>query len=153
MPERNLRKQKNTGARNLRTWRPWVFSAIVVVVLGAAVWALKPTLWPSSPPTAEGANAVYIQADMAGFSTKTLQAEVGEPMTIQLESLDKKFHTDGGGKHQFAIDELGVDIVAPSLGTAEATFTPSEPGVYEYYCDICCGGRANPTMQGELIVE
>ena len=24
---------------------------------------------------------------------------------------------------------------------------------YTFYCDICCGGRANPSMQGTLIVE
>ncbi|MBI2074196.1 MAG: cupredoxin domain-containing protein, partial [Gemmatimonadetes bacterium] len=57
------------------------------------------------------------------------------------------------GKHQFAIDALGVNIIAPPLGTREATFTPPAPGAYEYYCDVCCGGRANPTMVGKLIVE
>ena len=34
-----------------------------------------------------------------------------------------------------------------------ATFTPDAPGEYTFYCDICCGGRANPTMNGKLIVE
>jgi hypothetical protein len=43
--------------------------------------------------------------------------------------------------------------VAPPLSSNAATFTPVKAGVYEFYCDICCGGRANPTMQGRLIVE
>jgi cytochrome c oxidase subunit II len=74
-------------------------------------------------------------------------------VTIRLTSLDNQYHTDGGGQHQWAVDELGVNIIAPSLGSSYATFTPVEPGVYEFYCDICCGGRANPSMQGKLIVE
>ncbi|MBI3460116.1 cupredoxin domain-containing protein, partial [Candidatus Acetothermia bacterium] len=40
-----------------------------------------------------------------------------------------------------------------SKSTAEATFTPTKPGTYEFYCNICCGGKANPSMQGKLIVE
>jgi len=90
---------------------------------------------------------------MGGFSTSEIQAKAGRPLTVRLTSVDNRFHTDGGGKHQFAIDALGVDIIAPPLGTREATFTPKEPGIYEYYCDVCCGGRANPTMVGKLIIE
>lgn len=82
-----------------------------------------------------------------------IRARAGRPLTVRLTSVDTRFHTDGGGQHQFAIDRLGVNIIAPPLGTREATFTPPAPGVYEYYCDVCCGGRANPTMQGKLIVD
>jgi heme/copper-type cytochrome/quinol oxidase subunit 2 len=37
--------------------------------------------------------------------------------------------------------------------TAEATITPTEPGTYVFYCDLCCSGRANPSMRGELVVS
>ncbi|MBI4562146.1 MAG: cupredoxin domain-containing protein [Candidatus Rokubacteria bacterium] len=94
-----------------------------------------------------------IKGTMGGFSHQMIRAKAGRALTIRLTSVDNRFHTDGGGKHQFAIDALGVNIIAPPLGTREATFTPTTPGVYEYYCDVCCGGRANPTMQGKLIVE
>lgn len=132
-------------------WRPWAFGAVVLAVLGAAVWLLKPEFFPTEPALAE--NVILVQADMAGIYPKTIRVKAGEPVTIRLRSLDNRFHRDGGGKHQFAIDELGVNIIAPPLSTAEATFIPTEPGEYEYYCDICCGGRANPTMVGKLIVE
>ena len=74
-------------------------------------------------------------------------------MTIRLSSLDNSHHTDGGGKHQWAVDELGVNIVAQPLGSQYATFTPQQAGSYTFYCDICCGGRANPSMNGTLVVE
>jgi heme/copper-type cytochrome/quinol oxidase subunit 2 len=96
---------------------------------------------------------VEIKGTMGGFSHSEIRAKAGRPLTVRLTSVDTRFHTDGGGKHQFAIDALKVNIIAPPLGTREATFTPTTPGAYDYYCDICCGGRANPSMQGKLIVE
>jgi heme/copper-type cytochrome/quinol oxidase subunit 2 len=84
---------------------------------------------------------------------KEIRVKVGEPVTLRLTSLDSSHHTDGGGKHQWAVDELSVSIVAEPESSNYQTFTPDKPGTYTYYCDICCGGRANPTMQGRLIVE
>ena len=95
---------------------------------------------------------VDIEGTMSGFSTPEIRVRAGRPLTVRLTSADTRYHTDGGGKHQFAIDALNVNIIAPPLGTQETTFTPP-PGVYEYYCDVCCGGRASPTMRGKLIVE
>ena len=96
---------------------------------------------------------IDVAADMSGFDQSEIRLKAGEPVTIRLRSLDNSHHTDGGGKHQFAVDELGVDIIAQPLNTNYATFTPDKPGKYAFYCDICCGGRANPTMNGTLIVE
>ncbi len=90
---------------------------------------------------------------MGGFRPKVIRARAGEPITIRLESLDTRFHLDGGGQHQLAIDELGVNLIASPLGTSDTTFVVPEPGVYPFYCSICCGGKANPTMWGRLIVR
>nr|MBI2904861.1 cupredoxin domain-containing protein [Chloroflexota bacterium] len=98
-------------------------------------------------------NVIDVAADMGGFDMKLIRVKVGQPVTVRLTSLDNSHHTDGGGKHQWAVDELEVSIVAPPEGSNYATFTPTKAGTYIYYCDICCGGRANPTMQGTLIVE
>ncbi len=96
---------------------------------------------------------LLVQADMGGFRPKLIRARAGDTITIRLESLDNRFHTDGGGKHQLAIDELGVDIIAPALGGREVTLVVSEPGVYPFYCSICCGGKGNPNMWGRLVIE
>jgi heme/copper-type cytochrome/quinol oxidase subunit 2 len=94
-----------------------------------------------------------IKADMSGFDQKEIRLKVGEPVTVRLTSLDNSHHTDGGGKHQWAVDELGLNVVAPPEGSEYVTFTPDKPGEYMFYCDICCGGKANPSMNGKLIVE
>ena len=124
---------------------------VVVVVVGVAGWLLWPSLTGRSDHHPSG-NVLALEAAMDGFSVRQFSAKVGEPLTVQLRSLDTPYHTDGGGKHQFAIDEFGVNIVAPPKGVSEATFTPDKPGTYTFYCDICCGGKANPTMQGTLVV-
>jgi heme/copper-type cytochrome/quinol oxidase subunit 2 len=131
--------------------RAGTFAAISVLVLGAAGYLLFKAFWkPELPPMA--GNVIDIAADMSGFTRSELRVRAGQPVTVRLTSLDNSHHTDGGGKHQWAVDDLGVDIVAPPLGSSYKTFTPGKPGTYTFYCDICCGGRANPTMSGKLVV-
>ena len=98
-------------------------------------------------------NVIDIAAGMDGFDKKEIRVKVGEPVTIRLTSMDNSAHTDGGGKHQWAVDELGANVVAQPESSNTVTFTPKKSGTYTFYCDICCGGRANPTMNGQIVVE
>lgn len=137
--------------RRRKTARTIAFSALVVVVLGAATYLLLSGLFPTLPGTSP--NTIDIRASMSGFSSNVVRVRAGEEVTLRLTSLDNQYHTDGGGQHQWAVDELGINVIAPAQGSESVTFTPDQPGTYTFYCDICCGGRANPTMQGTLIVE
>ncbi|MBZ0309741.1 MAG: cupredoxin domain-containing protein [Anaerolineae bacterium] len=127
------------------------FGIVVLVVLGLAGYLLASAFSTKTPPPAE--NTIDITASMSGFNQDVIRVKTGEPITIRLTSLDNSHHTDGGGKHQWAVDELELNVIAPPEGNDSVTFTPNTPGEYTFYCDICCGGRANPTMQGTLIVE
>lgn len=145
--------QKERAARRVRQkqMRVLTFGVIVILVLGAAGYLLVSAFSSKTPPPA--ANTIDISADMGGFNLNEIRVKAGQPVTVRLTSLDNPYHTDGGGRHQWAVDELDVSIIAPPEGNNYATFTPEQPGSYTFYCDICCGGRANPTMQGKLIVE
>lgn len=149
--KRNRRRPRQARKRRT-TLKAMLYGAIVLVVLGLAGYLLWSSLSGPDLPPMEG-NVIDVAADMSGFNQNEIRVKVNEPVTVRLTSLDTPYHTDGGGKHQWAVDELDVDIIAPPKGSSYATFTPTEPGTYEFYCDICCGGRANPTMQGTLIVE
>lgn len=144
-------KKRTTQRTQSKKLRILTFGVIVLLVLGTTSYLLASAFSNKTPPPA--ANTIDVSADMSGFNMKEIRVKAGRPITVRLTSLDNSHHTDGGGKHQWAVDELGVSIVAPPLGNNWATFTPDKPGVYTFYCDICCGGRANPTMQGKLIVE
>jgi len=129
-----------------------IFVFIVVGVVGLAGYYLYSAFFRSAPLPMAG-NVIDVAADMGGFDKPEIKVKAGESVTIRLTSLDNSHHTDGGGQHQWAVDELGVDIVAQPESSNYATFTPDRPGEYTFYCDICCGGRANPSMNGTLIVE
>lgn len=137
-----------TPSRQVRTA---AFSVIVLVVLGVAAYLLLSAFTPRTP--LPSANTIDISASMGGFSQNEVRVKAGESITIRLTSVDNRYHTDGGGQHQWAVDELGISVIAPPLGNNAVTFTPETPGTYTFYCDICCGGRANPSMQGTLVVE
>ena len=146
------REARRLAHQRERRIRAAAFAVIGVVVLGLAAYFLMSAFVRPAPPPMAG-NVIDVSASMSGFDMKEMRVKVDEPVTVRLTSLDNSHHTDGGGKHQWAVDELGVSIIAPPEGSNYATFTPDKPGAYTFYCDICCGGRANPSMQGTLIVE
>jgi len=150
--EKDAREErKRVQRRRRQRMRATTFTVISVLALGAAGYLLfQAFAGPELPPMA--GNVIDIAADMGGFSRKVVYVKAGDPVTVRLTSLDNSHHTDGGGKHQWAVDQLGVNIIAPPLGSSSKTFTPGKPGTYTFYCDICCGGRANPTMSGRLVV-
>lgn len=143
--KKNRRPLREGGGRV----RLFAFGAIVLVVLAAAVYFL----WPAVKPAGgDSPGAISVQPSMGGFIPSRLEARLGEPITIRLVNKDDQFHTDGGGWHQFAIDELGVNVKVPPLTTQEFTFTPTKSGTFGFYCEVCCGGKENPYMWGTLVV-
>lgn len=135
-----------------KSLRAVAFGVVVIAVLAVAAYLLVSAFAKPVLPTLSG-NVIDVSADMGGFDKKEIRVKAGQPVTIRLTSLDNSHHTDGGGKHQWAVDELNANVVAPPEGSNTVTFTPDKTGEFTYYCDICCGGRANPSMQGKIIVE
>lgn len=132
--------------------RSTIFAVLVVGVLGLAGYFLVSAFF-RPPPAPMAGNVIDVEASMSGFDKTEIRVKAGQPVTIRLTSLDNAHHTDGGGKHQWAVDELGVNIITQPESSNYVTFTPDQAGTYTFYCDICCGGRANPTMNGQIIVE
>ena len=147
--EKQLRKEALARQKKIRSS---VFGVLVIGILSLAGFYLFKAFYRPAPLPLAG-NVIDVSASMSGFDQKEIRVKVGEPVTIRLTSLDNQHHTDGGGKHQWAVDELGVDIIAQPESSNTMTFTPDKAGTYTFYCDICCGGKANPTMSGQLIVE
>lgn len=149
---KSIREQRRKMRERQKQTKSIIFAGLVLVVLGLSGYLLKETLFRPPPPAMAG-NVIDVKADMSGFDKKEVDVKVGEQVTIRLTSMDNSGHTDGGGKHQFAVDEFNLNIIAPPLGSDYVTFTPDKPGTYMFYCDICCGGKANPSMNGTLVVQ
>lgn len=132
--------------------RRWIVLAGSGAVLALALTlALAPLFHrSSSPPSAPEAQSIVIS--MGGFAPDHLVIPAGRPTTLVIINPDSKFHTDGGGWHQFAIDPLHLDTRIPPRSQQVVRLDPLPAGTYEFYCDICCGGRVNPSMRGILEV-
>ena len=150
--KKSPRAVRKEALRRKSRIRSTIFAVIVIGVLGMAGFYLKSAfLRPVLEPMT--GNVIDLEASMSGFDKTEIRVRVGRPVTIRLTSLDNEHHTDGGGKHQWAVDELGVDIIAQPESSNYVTFTPDKAGSFTFYCDICCGGKANPTMNGQIVVE
>jgi cytochrome c oxidase subunit 2 len=122
-----------------------IFIAVVVLVAGTAVLLVRPRTVPTAADQT-------VEVTMAGFQPARLAVSAGKPTTIRLVNPDSPYHTDGGGLHQFAAPELGLDVKVQPKSEQVFTIAAAKPGTYAFYCDVCCGGKANPSMQGTIVV-
>ncbi len=120
---------------------------ISLVLLLAIVPIIADVVFNKAP---EG--SLVMELSMSGFTPSVVEAKVGEEVQIYLVNLDNEYHKDGGGWHQFKSDQLGFDYKIGPENKQLITLTVNEPGEYDFYCDVCCGGKENPYMQGKLII-
>ncbi len=127
--------------------RAAIFAILALAVAGGATYVL----WPKELGTADAAPVdVTLRIDMGGFTPATLTAPANKPLRVRIVNPDSSMHSDGGGIHGFTIVKLGVDARIQPETTQVVSLPPSAAGDYAFYCDTCCGGKENPSMQGLL---
>lgn len=125
-----------------------LFLAACVLVLGPALWLIRPM-----ESNAMGAD-LSVNMSMTGFTPPNFSIPEGKPMSIRLNNVDSPFHgVTNGALHQFAIDDLGIDVRLDGKQSTVITLPALEPGSYSFYCNVCCGGKVNPSMRGTMTVE
>lgn len=133
--------------------RPLRFAAFVVISLAVGGVAIGLVASRLQGPGATDTAAIQVHASMGGFDPPALTVKAGQLVKVELSSMDTSMHSDGGGWHEFAIDALGIDWKVGPLSSEVFEFTaPTTVGTYDFYCNICCGGKENPSMQGKLTV-
>ena len=89
-------------------------------------------------------NTIEVEGGAFYFEPNEIRVNAGEPVTIKLNSVDMM--------HDFVIDELDVQTeIIQGGNSGTVTFTPTEPGTYEFYCSV--GNHRAQGMEGTLIVE
>jgi cytochrome c oxidase subunit 2 len=148
------RARPRAGRRSARASRAraiW-FGVAAAVVLGAALYLATAPFRPPAAAPASRADGQRVVVSMAGFEPPNLRANAARDVVLTFINPDSQFHVDGGGWHQFRIEALHVDVrIAPrSQKTVNLGRIPQ--GTYVFYCDLCCGGKENPSMRGILEV-
>ncbi len=148
---KNKRKIKEEHRKKLPV-KSILFVVIVIAIFGSAAYIVMSRNASQEPVDKD---AIKMTITMAGFDPDVIQAKVGQPVKINLINPDNSMHTDGGGIHNFQLTGglANVNITVQPESQNVFTFTPTEPGRYDWYCDSCCGGKDNPSMHGTLIVS
>ena len=165
--KRPQHRSSNVGARAA------IFAILALALLGGATYALWPKELNVIDATATGPATsartgtghpvtgrpatveadVTLRIDMGGFTPANLTIPANRPVRVKIVNPDNAHHSDGGGIHQFAVEKLGVNVKVPPETIQVITIPPTAEGDYSFYCDTCCGGKENPTMQGVLKVK
>ena len=123
------------------------FALVALAVIGTTAWLLRPR--GDGPGTADQ----NVTVSMAGFEPPAIKVPAGRATTVKLINPDSPYHMDGGGTHQLAIPGLQVNVTVNPRSSMIVALPAAEPGEYTFYCDVCCGGKDNPAMQGKLVVS
>ena len=143
------------------------FLTLALAIVGAALYLSQPkelafieigpspvpsasAALPATPASSAGAVDLVMRVDMAGFTPPDLDAPADRPIRLRIVNPDNSHHSDGGGVHGFTVPSLGVDVKVPPLTSMVITIPAAPAGEYAFYCDTCCGGKENPSMNGTL---
>jgi plastocyanin len=129
--------------------RPFVFGAIVVVVLGVGAF-LAFGDFLDRPAAATG--SIDVQSSMAGFTPSVITVKAGTMVTLDWWTQDASMHLQNG-VHTMIAPELGLNETLPAESRRAVSWqVPDKPGTYDVYCDSCCGGKDSPTMHGSIVI-
>jgi heme/copper-type cytochrome/quinol oxidase subunit 2 len=87
---------------------------------------------------------VTIHARAFAYDPPTLQFQLGDTVTINLESMD--------AAHGLFVDGYNVNIQAEPGKSAHVTFVADRQGKFKIRCSVTCGAL-HPFMLGEMVVE
>jgi cytochrome c oxidase subunit II len=145
---RPQRHRIEDAPRSGSRWRYAISAGVVVMVLGTGL-VLGFGDFFGRP---DGTAATPVRMSMAGFEPEMIHAIAGEELALELWTTDSAIHLEGG-VHTLISDELGIyEELAAGSRRVVTLQMPTAPGVYDIYCDTCCGGKASPSMHGRLHV-
>lgn len=103
----------------------------------------------STPPVETPAHVsqprvVRITAKRFEYSPAKVVLEKGEPVVLELVSLDRK--------HGFAAPDLGLRADIEPDHVTRLELVPQRAGTFGFHCDVFCGS-GHEGMEGEIVVE
>jgi uncharacterized cupredoxin-like copper-binding protein len=88
--------------------------------------------------------AISLTTENFKFGQPELRVKAGDTVTLNLTNSDLL-------PHSFDVDVFDVHVQLAGHDQVQATFTPTKPGTFQFYCGI--PGHIEAGMVGTLIVE
>ena len=111
-------------------------------LLGAMALALFYVAQAQSS-SAAAEQVIHLTAKKFDYSPNQITVKKGQPVVIQIVSLDRK--------HGFTIPDLKVRSDVRPGGENVVRFTPDRAGTFNFHCDLFCGS-GHEGMAGTLVV-
>ena len=110
----------------------------------AGSFALAVSVWALAASAAKPAERVIqVTAKKFEFSPSTIELKVGEPVVLEVTTLDRK--------HGMKSPELGIDaVIVPGKKTL-VHLVPDKAGTFSFHCSVFCGS-GHEDMAGEIVV-
>ena len=113
----------------------------------AAQWMLAPVfavmLLTASPDLAAQEKVFQVTAQKFEFTPSVITLKLGEPVVLELTSLDRK--------HGFQVPDLKIDETIEPGKTLRVRIVPDKAGTYDFHCSVFCGG-GHEDMTGRIVV-
>ncbi len=87
---------------------------------------------------------IQVTAEKFKFTPAVIELKLGEPVVLELTTLDRK--------HGFQVSDLNIDESIEPGKVTRVRISPAKPGTFLFHCDIFCGS-GHEEMAGEIVVK
>jgi cytochrome c oxidase subunit 2 len=115
-------------------------AALGILIVLALLNGAAPAALAAKP----AARVIHVTAKKFEYAPAVIELKVGEPVVIEITSLDRK--------HGFSAPELGIDAVIVPGKTARVRFVPDRAGTFVFHCSVFCGS-GHEGMTGQIVVS
>jgi cytochrome c oxidase subunit 2 len=111
---------------------------------------MRGALWMTLALTLAAENAVAqekaiaVTAEKFKFTPAVIELKLGEPVVLELTTLDRK--------HGFQVPDLKIDESIEPGKVTRLRIVPDKAGTFPFHCDVFCGS-GHEEMAGEIVVK
>ena len=111
----------------------WMLAPLLAAILAAA-----------TSEVAAQEKVIAVTAERFKFTPGVIQLKVGEPVVLELTSLDRK--------HGFQVPDLKIDETIEPGKVTRVRIVPDKAATYDFHCSIFCGS-GHEEMAGQIVVS
>ena len=111
----------------------WILAGSFAAVLAAA-----------SSDVAAQEKIIQVTAEKFKFTPAVIELKLGEPVVLELTTLDRK--------HGFQIADLNIDESIEPGKVTRVRISPAKAGTFLFHCPAFCGS-GHEEMAGEIVVK